>query len=228
MNRAPERFTEANASSLPPSPPHSWIHHNVKKGVPFVAAAAGPAAGGVASLPVKAVVDAVDRVHGLGVQGHEPALVLLDRRLLLVGEPLDVVDVRHRRVRSVRYDLSRRVRVHAGELDVSAYVRVVNIDLVTAAKERHNRVVHLCQRRRRKPQHRDRAHGLLEEVAAACRRLSRHGGGGGAHACRGERVRHESLGRSHASQHRDSGSELHCGYFGGWGWKKLRDDDDDR
>lgn len=40
--------------------------------------------GGVAGLPVEAVVDAVDGVHGLRVQGHEFALVLLDRRLLLV------------------------------------------------------------------------------------------------------------------------------------------------
>lgn len=67
---------------------------------------------------------------------------------------------------------------HAGELDVSAYVRVVNIDLVAATKERHNRVVHLCQHRRREPQDGDRANGLLEEVPAACRRLGRHGRGG--------------------------------------------------
>lgn len=48
------------------------------------AAAAAVAAGGVVGLPVEAVVDAVDGVHGLRVQGHEFALVLLDRRLLLV------------------------------------------------------------------------------------------------------------------------------------------------
>lgn len=33
--------------------------------------------------------------------------------LILTGEPLDVVDLRHRRVRAVRYDLSGRVRVPA-------------------------------------------------------------------------------------------------------------------
>lgn len=37
----------------------------------------------MASLPVEAIVDAVDGVHGLRVKGHKPALVLLDRRLLL-------------------------------------------------------------------------------------------------------------------------------------------------
>lgn len=36
------------------------------------------------NLPVEAVVDAVDGVHGLRVHGDELALVLLDRRLLLV------------------------------------------------------------------------------------------------------------------------------------------------
>lgn len=46
--------------------------------------AVAAAAGAVDGLPVEAVVDAVDGVHGLGVQGDEFALVLLDRRLLLV------------------------------------------------------------------------------------------------------------------------------------------------
>lgn len=36
------------------------------------------------SLPVEAVVDAVDGVHGLRLHGDELALVLLDRRLLFV------------------------------------------------------------------------------------------------------------------------------------------------
>lgn len=37
----------------------------------------------------------------------------------LTGEPLDVVDLRHRRVRAVRYDLSRRVRVPASTSSAS-------------------------------------------------------------------------------------------------------------
>lgn len=64
---------------------------------------------------------------------------------------------------------------HALELDVGAHVRVVNIDLVAAAKERHDGVVHLCHRRRRESHESGRTHGRLEEVPAACGRvLCRH------------------------------------------------------
>lgn len=42
---------------------------------------------------------------------HGKTKVSRHTSLPLTGEPLDVVDVRHGRVRAVRYDLSRRVRV---------------------------------------------------------------------------------------------------------------------
>lgn len=39
---------------------------------------------------------------------------------LLTGEPLDAVDLRHRRVRAVRYDLTRRAGVPGSMADTTA------------------------------------------------------------------------------------------------------------
>lgn len=86
LRRPPSSVPEGYIYVGQPSPavPSSIQSTNHKKRPTAVEAVVAKQAGGVAGLPVEAVVDAVDGVHGLRVHGHKFALVLLDRRLLVV------------------------------------------------------------------------------------------------------------------------------------------------
>ena len=87
-------------------------------------------------LTVEAVVQPVDDVLGLGLEHDESRLVLLDHRLLGLGERLNAVHITHTLERrpGVGSYLARGSRVHALDAEVRPDVGVVQVDLVATAE----------------------------------------------------------------------------------------------
>lgn len=111
---------------------HAALNHNYNPSSPKPAKRSRV---GGRNLPVEAVVHLVELVLGGGLEGDEVVLVLDEGCLHPLVDAGEVGDLVGRLVGAVRDDDTGERRVDAGELEVGAHVRVVDVDDVRAAQE---------------------------------------------------------------------------------------------